>query len=39
MDTTGIKELLYRNYEHPAGHVADRCLTCANCTMVCPTCF
>lgn len=40
MDTTGIKELLYRNYEHPRwDEVASRCLTCANCTMVCPTCF
>ncbi len=40
MDTTGIKELLYRNYEHPRwDDVAQRCLTCANCTMVCPTCF
>ncbi len=40
MDTTDIKELLYRNYEHPRWDaVADRCLTCANCTMVCPTCF
>ena len=40
MDTTGIKELLYRNYEHPRwDDVASRCLTCANCTMVCPTCF
>ncbi|HKS96323.1 MAG TPA: 4Fe-4S dicluster domain-containing protein [Terriglobia bacterium] len=40
MDTTGIKELLYRNYEHPRwDNVAARCLTCANCTMVCPTCF
>jgi ferredoxin len=40
MDTTGIKELLYRNYEHPRWDaVAQRCLTCANCTMVCPTCF
>jgi ferredoxin len=40
MDTRGIKELLYRNYEHPRWEdVADRCLTCANCTMVCPTCF
>jgi ferredoxin len=40
MDTTGIKELLYRNYEHPRWNdVASRCLTCANCTMVCPTCF
>lgn len=40
MDTVGIKELLYRNYEHPRwDNVAARCLTCANCTMVCPTCF
>jgi sulfhydrogenase subunit beta (sulfur reductase) len=40
MDTVGIKELLYRNLEHPRwDHVAARCLTCANCTMVCPTCF
>ncbi len=40
MDATGIKELLYRNYEHPRwDDVAGRCLTCANCTMVCPTCF
>ena len=40
MDTVGIKEVLYRNYEHPRwDEVAGRCLTCANCTMVCPTCF
>jgi ferredoxin len=40
MDTAGIKELLYRNYEHPRwDEVAERCLTCGNCTMVCPTCF
>ncbi|MCL5006292.1 MAG: 4Fe-4S dicluster domain-containing protein [Acidobacteria bacterium] len=40
MDTTNIKELLYQNYEHPRwDQVAGRCLTCANCTMVCPTCF
>ncbi|HET7264031.1 MAG TPA: 4Fe-4S dicluster domain-containing protein [bacterium] len=40
MDTAGIKELLYRNLEHPRwDNVAARCLTCANCTMVCPTCF
>jgi ferredoxin len=40
MDTTQIKELLYKNYEHPRwDEVANRCLTCANCTMVCPTCF
>jgi sulfhydrogenase subunit beta (sulfur reductase) len=40
MDTDGIKELLYRNLEHPRWNdVADRCLSCANCTLVCPTCF
>jgi len=40
LDTTGIKELLYNNYQHPRWEeVATRCLTCANCTMVCPTCF
>jgi ferredoxin len=40
LDTAGIKELLYNNYEHPRwDEVATRCLTCANCTMVCPTCF
>ncbi len=40
VDTTDIKDLLYRNYEHPRWDaVASRCLACANCTMVCPTCF
>ena len=40
LDTKGIKELLYRNYENPRwDDVAKRCLTCGNCTLVCPTCF
>jgi formate hydrogenlyase subunit 6/NADH:ubiquinone oxidoreductase subunit I len=40
MDTTGIRDLLYANFDHPRwDNVAQRCLTCANCTMVCPTCF
>ena len=40
LETLGIKELLYRNYEHPQwDNVTQRCLTCANCTIVCPTCF
>ncbi len=40
MDTTSIKDLLYRNLDHPRwDDVASRCLTCSNCTMVCPTCF
>jgi ferredoxin len=40
LDTTNLKERLYRNYEHPHwDEIATRCLTCGNCTMVCPTCF
>jgi ferredoxin len=40
LDTTGIRDLLYDNFDHPRwDNVAARCLTCANCTMVCPTCF
>ncbi|HXY16449.1 MAG TPA: 4Fe-4S dicluster domain-containing protein [Terriglobales bacterium] len=40
INTSGVKELLYENFEHPRwDNVASRCLTCANCTMVCPTCF
>jgi sulfhydrogenase subunit beta (sulfur reductase) len=35
-----VRELLMRNLEHPRWtDVAERCLSCANCTMVCPTCF
>ena len=40
LSTDGIKELLYGNVDHPRWEeVASRCLACANCTMVCPTCF
>ena len=40
MDTTNIRDLLSQNFDHPRwDNVAQRCLTCANCTMVCPTCF
>lgn len=40
MDTTGIRDLLVNNFDHPQwDNVAARCLSCANCTMVCPTCF
>jgi sulfhydrogenase subunit beta (sulfur reductase) len=40
MDTNGLKELLQGNPTHKQwDDVAARCLTCANCTMVCPTCF
>ena len=40
LDTTDIKELLYRNSDHPRwDDAARRCLSCTNCTLVCPTCF
>ena len=40
LDTAGLRDLLYANAEHPRfDDVAERCLTCGNCTMVCPTCF
>ncbi len=40
LDTNGLKELLQENPTHKQwDDVAARCLTCANCTMVCPTCF
>ncbi|MHB8580777.1 MAG: 4Fe-4S dicluster domain-containing protein [Ignavibacteriaceae bacterium] len=40
LDTNNLKELLYNNYDNPRwDDVANRCLSCSNCTMVCPTCF
>ena len=40
MRSDDVHELLLRNLEHPRWNdVAERCLTCGNCTMVCPTCF
>ncbi len=40
LDADWVKELLYAHLEHPEWEsVAQRCLTCGNCTMVCPTCF
>lgn len=40
LDTDGLPELLQANPEHPRWEeVANRCLSCGNCTMVCPTCF
>ncbi len=39
-DTTDIRDLLLKNLNHPHwADVAERCLSCTNCTMVCPTCF
>jgi ferredoxin len=40
LETDGIRELLQGNPEHPRwADVAERCLSCGNCTLVCPTCF
>jgi ferredoxin len=40
LDTRGLKELLYASVDSPRwADVASRCLSCTNCTMVCPTCF
>lgn len=38
--TKGLPERLRAALDHPRwADVADRCLACANCTLVCPTCF
>jgi ferredoxin len=40
MEAGDLRDLLARNLEHPRwDDVAERCLTCGNCTLVCPTCF
>lgn len=40
LETEGLPEMLRENPSHPRwDEVAQRCLNCANCTMVCPTCF
>jgi len=40
LSTDGLKELLQANPNHSRWDaIAERCLTCGNCTMVCPTCF
>jgi ferredoxin len=37
---TDLRTLFRENRESPVwDEVASRCLTCGNCTMVCPTCF
>jgi ferredoxin len=35
-----VRDVLFQNFDHARWEqVAGRCLTCGNCTMVCPTCF
>ncbi len=40
LDTTDLHDLLLESLEHDHWEdVAERCLSCGNCTAVCPTCF
>jgi ferredoxin len=40
LETEGLKEFLYNNFENPHwDRVVERCLTCGNCAISCPTCF
>ncbi len=40
MQADDLPGLLFGNLDHPRwDDVAARCLACANCTLVCPTCF
>jgi sulfhydrogenase subunit beta (sulfur reductase) len=40
LDTHRLQEMLYASTESTVwDEVAARCLTCGNCTLVCPTCF
>jgi len=40
LDMKNIQNLLDRCFDHPNWQkIASRCLTCGNCTMICPTCF
>ena len=40
LEADGLRDLLASTLEHPRWNdVASRCLTCGNCTLVCPTCF
>jgi ferredoxin len=40
LELDGLSDLMRRSIEHPRWQqTAQRCLSCTNCTMVCPTCF
>ena len=40
MLSDGLPEILKENYRHARWEeTGKRCLSCTNCTMVCPTCF
>jgi ferredoxin len=40
LNTENLENILMLNFENPRWDmVAERCLSCGNCTLVCPTCF
>ncbi len=40
INTEQLPQAMYAAHDHPHwDDIASRCLSCANCTMVCPTCF
>jgi NAD(P)H-flavin reductase len=40
VEADGLHERLLANLDSPRwAEIAERCLACANCTLVCPTCF
>ena len=40
LDTAGIRDLVHDNLDSSQwDDLAERCLACGNCTLVCPTCF
>lgn len=40
LETENLKEILYESFESKRWEeISKRCLSCGNCTLVCPTCF
>ncbi|HEY5730092.1 MAG TPA: 4Fe-4S dicluster domain-containing protein [Anaerolineales bacterium] len=40
LDTADLPQLMLDNLDHPYwNEIGKRCLSCTNCTLVCPTCF
>lgn len=40
LDVSDLPDLLLNNLDHPHWrNIGERCLSCANCTLACPTCF
>jgi formate hydrogenlyase subunit 6/NADH:ubiquinone oxidoreductase subunit I len=40
LDTNDLPDLILNHLDHPYwNEIGKRCLSCANCTQVCPTCF